>query len=92
MMDRNGTANFLCGLGAGLALGILYAPQRGEDLRRMVATKTKQGAEEIKGQASDLWDTASDLVGKGRAELARKQGDVKQAVQAGKMAYNETVG
>lgn len=92
MMDRNGTLNFLIGLGAGLAIGILYAPQRGEELRRLVANRTKQGADEIKGQAAEMWDSANELVGKGRAELARQQEGVKQAVQAGKMAYQETAG
>ena len=51
-----------------------------------------RGADEIKGQAADMWDSANELVGKGRAELARKQEGVKQAVQAGKMAYQETAG
>lgn len=92
MMDRNGTANFLIGLGAGLALGILYAPQRGDELRRMVARKTKQGAEELKGQAAGFWDSANELVETGKAEIARKQEGVKQAVKAGKMAYQETAG
>ena len=92
MMDRNGTANFLIGLGAGLALGILYAPQRGDELRRMVANKTKQGAEELKGHAADFWDSANELVETGKAEISRKQEEVKQAVRAGKMAYQETVG
>ena len=92
MMDRNGTLNFLIGLGAGLALGILYAPQRGEELRRMMANKTKQSAEDIKGQAADMWDSASELVEKGRTELSRKQEGMKQAVQAGKMAYQQTAG
>ena len=92
MMDRNGTVNFLIGLGAGLALGVLYAPQRGEDLRRLVTNRTKEGAEEIKARASDFYDSAAGLAESGRAEIARQQEGVKQAVKAGKMAYQQTAG
>ena len=92
MMDRNATVNFLIGLGAGLALGILYAPQRGDELRRTMANKTKQRAEELKEHAAGLWDSASGLVETGKAEIARKQDGVKQAVRAGKMAYQQTAG
>ena len=91
-MDRNGTINFLFGLGAGLALGMLYAPQRGEDLRRLVTNKTREGAEEVKTRASELYDSAAGLAESGRAEIARQQEGVKQAVRAGKMAYQQTAG
>ena len=92
MMDRNGTLNFLIGLGAGLAVGILYAPRRGDEFRRFVANKTRQKAEEVKGQATEMWDSANEMVESGRAELARKQEGVKQAVKAGKTAYQEVAG
>ena len=91
-MDRNGTINFLFGLGAGLALGMLYAPQRGEDLRRLVTNKTREGAEEVKTRASEFYDSAAGLAESGRAEIARQQEGVKQAVRAGKMAYQQTAG
>ncbi|HRR10313.1 MAG TPA: YtxH domain-containing protein [Rhodothermales bacterium] len=43
----NGLLGFLVGGALGLAVGLLIAPEQGEKLRRKVAYRVKQGAQQI---------------------------------------------
>jgi gas vesicle protein len=49
---------FLAGLGIGIGLGIIFAPMSGEETR-----------ENLSHRASDLADSARDLVGQGRERV-----------------------
>jgi gas vesicle protein len=50
--------SFLAGLGIGIGLGILFAPMSGEDAR-----------ENLSQRASDLADSARDMVDQGRERV-----------------------
>jgi gas vesicle protein len=50
--------SFLAGLGIGIGLGIIFAPMSGEETR-----------ENLSHRASDLADSARDLVGQGRERV-----------------------
>jgi gas vesicle protein len=50
--------SFLAGLGIGIGLGILFAPMSGEDAR-----------ENLSQRASDLADSARDIVDQGRERV-----------------------
>ena len=50
--------SFLAGLGIGIGLGILFAPMSGEETRSNLSQR-----------ASDLADSARDVVGQGRERL-----------------------
>jgi gas vesicle protein len=50
--------SFLAGLGIGIGLGILFAPMSGEDTR-----------ENLSQRASDLADSARDIVDQGRERV-----------------------
>lgn len=50
--------SFLAGLGIGLGLGILFAPMSGEETRNQLGQR-----------ASDLADSAKDLVDQGRERV-----------------------
>ena len=91
-MNRDCTLGFLLGLAAGALVGVLYAPKSGDDLRRLVMTRTKESTNDARDRAMELWDTANGLVEKGRAELTRQQEGLKNAVAAGKQAYQEPAG
>ncbi|HWA40102.1 MAG TPA: YtxH domain-containing protein, partial [Gemmatimonadales bacterium] len=55
---------FLLGLGLGAALGILFAPQSGEDTRRALGKKARK----LKAMAEDKLEELTDSAGKkGRA-------------------------
>ena len=84
------TLGFLLGISAGAVIGLLLAPQSGFDTRRMLASKTQEGADSLKEQASDLFDSASEMVDTGRAKVVKQQEGLKNAVEAGQKAYAYT--
>ena len=91
-MNKDCTFGFLLGLATGALVGILYAPKSGDDFRRLVMNRTKEGTDGVRDHAAELWDTATGLVDRGRAELNRQQEGMKNAVAAGRQAYQETAG
>ena len=88
---RENAFGFLLGLSAGVALGILFAPRSGHDLRDLIKSKARDGADAVKSQAGGLWDSASHAYERGRSDLMRKSEGVKAAVEAGTRAYQQTV-
>ena len=92
MNNKDCTFGFLLGIGAGVAIGVLWAPQSGTALRRSLMAKTGETSTAIQDQAADLIDSAAGFVEKGRAGLARQQDGIKTAVEAGKKAYLQSVG
>jgi len=71
---------FLMGLGAGAALGVLFAPSSGNKTRRLIASKTKESANAVTTHASGLWES-------GRSGVIRRRDGVKAAIKAGSKAY-----
>jgi gas vesicle protein len=84
-MNKDWSLGFLMGIGTGAALGMLYAPKAGSELRRDLANRVDQSAQTVKEQAACALD-------KGRAELALQQEGLTNAVEAGKKAYQESAG
>jgi gas vesicle protein len=71
-------AAFAIGALVGTGAALLYAPRSGKETRDLLAKKGR----DLKGQASDALDSATDFVQGKRAELAA-------AVEAGKDAMRE---
>lgn len=71
MRDKNrwilGTlAGLAVGLGVGAVLGLLYAPEKGRKTRREIVKR----AERLGDRASDVLESAEDLIEAGRRKLA----------------------
>lgn len=71
MRDKNrwilGTlAGLAVGLGVGAALGLLYAPEKGRKTRREIVKR----AERLGDRASEVLESAEDLLEAGRRRLA----------------------
>ncbi|HEX6199983.1 MAG TPA: YtxH domain-containing protein [Thermoanaerobaculia bacterium] len=71
MRDKNrwilGTlAGLAVGLGVGAVLGLLYAPEKGKKTRREIVKR----AERLGDRASDVLESAEDLIEAGRRRLA----------------------
>ena len=47
-------ALFLAGLGAGVAVGMLFAPMPGEQLRSDVSERAREGFEKVKSKAQEV--------------------------------------
>ncbi len=84
MSENNSTpvggflAAFTIGALVGAGIALLYAPQSGEETRRLLAAK----GQELKGMARDG-------LGNARGFLEDKKAEVSAAVEAGKEAMRE---
>ena len=79
-MDRNVFGCFLLGVSVGIGIGMLVAPQTGEQMRGRVKAKADEGAEYLKQRGLALRDSAADLVGKGKQASTERRLD-EEAVQ-----------
>jgi gas vesicle protein len=91
IMDKNGLSSFLLGLGVGVGIGMLFAPKSGQETREIIKTKAGEGTEFIKQRGSELKDTASGWVDKGKEAVGRQKETLTDAVEAGKQAYRDAV-
>lgn len=83
---------FLLGLGIGVAAGILFAPQSGEETRRLIRTKAGEGVDYVKRRSSEFQETASEALDRGKQTLQRQKESISAAVDAGRQAYREAAG
>lgn len=85
------------GCGIGMVLGLLFAPQSGEEIRHTLTSKVDDLTHKVqeKVQGSGIGDTASqtfrNVVEKGKnvANIGRSR--LNESVEAGKRAYNESI-
>ncbi len=94
-MDKNGLSSFLLGLGVGVGIGMLFAPKSGEDTRKLIKDKAGEGTDYVKQRGSEIKQTATEWVEKGKEALGRQKDTisdaVSDAVEAGKQAYRDAV-
>ncbi len=89
-MSDNGGSNLtylFIGLGIGTALGLLFAPQSGEDTRDYLTQRAEEGRDFAQRKANELRDRANDLVDRGRQAAQQGKESVSAAVDAGMDAY-----
>jgi gas vesicle protein len=91
MADDNKFTYFILGFGIGVAVGILFAPQSGEETRQLLRAKAGEGKEYLKKRGEALYESAGDLVERGKSAVARQKDQLAAAVEAGKQAYREAV-
>ena len=91
-MNKDCTLGFLLGICAGVAIGVLCAPNSGAETRRLLAAKAQEGMDTARNEAASAWDKANGLVEKGRTGFRGLQEGFSNAAEAGKKAYQESVG
>jgi len=90
-MSKGRWGYFFLGLGAGVGLGLILAPESGEEMRGTLRGKADEGKDFLKKQSSDWRESASAAMDKGREALHRQRDTLNDAIQAGKQAYREKV-
>ena len=91
-MDKNGLSSFLLGLGVGVGIGMLFAPKSGEETRELIKNKAGEGTDYLKQRSTEVKQTASEWVDKGKEALGRQKENLADAMEAGRQAYRDTVG
>jgi gas vesicle protein len=89
MENDNKLSYFFLGLGLGVAAGVLFAPQSGEETRRMLKDKAEEGVGELKRRTADLQETAAEALERGKQNLQRRKDALTGAMEAGRQAYRE---
>ncbi|MEO8127668.1 MAG: YtxH domain-containing protein [Bryobacteraceae bacterium] len=91
MDESKGLSYFMLGLGIGVAVGIVFAPQSGEDTRGLIRSKALESGDYVKRQSESLRGSAEELVEKGKTAIKTQKEQLSAAVDAGKQAYRESV-
>jgi len=94
---------FFGGLGVGLTVAILFAPDSGtgtrdrirrkaDEARDLVTAKADEGREYLKRQGARLVDQTYEFVERGKRAVNEQRERVTSAVEAGKTAYRAAIG
>lgn len=68
---------------------MLFAPKAGDETRGLILDKAGEGKEYLRKKSTDLKDSASDWIDKGKQAVNRQKEQLANAVQAGKQAYRD---
>ena len=91
MDDNNKISYFFLGLGLGVAAGLLFAPQSGEETRVMLKNKADESRDLLKQRSEALRDQAADAVQRGKETVSRHRENLASAMDAGKQAYRDAL-
>jgi gas vesicle protein len=91
-MDKKGLSSFLLGLGVGVGIGMLFAPKSGRETRQLIKDKADEGTEFLKQRGTELKQSATEWVDKGKEAIGRQKDTLADAVEAGRQAYRDVVG
>jgi len=79
MSERNNGADgfvwFLAGVAVGAAVGMLFAPRTGREMRHMIGKKTEEGRDYVVETGHDLYTKGRDLYERGK-DLAEDAADL----------------
>ncbi len=80
---------FVLGGFIGAAVALLLAPRSGEETRKLIAMKTREGADYLANRAKDVSERTSGLVDRGKEMLQQQRDQLAAALEAGKQAYRD---
>jgi len=91
MADNNGSSFlwFLTGLGVGAALGVLYAPKSGAEIRESLRGSAEGGRDFVSERAQRARQQANTWVDRGREVMNQQKEQFKTAYDAGRQAYRD---
>jgi gas vesicle protein len=81
---------FLAGMGAGLTLGVLFAPSSGEETRTYLADSARQGLDKAKAKGEEFSRRAQDAVNRGKEAVTRGKEAVSETVESAKQSAKQS--
>jgi gas vesicle protein len=79
---------FLVGVGIGSLMGILFAPKSGEETRKYIAKKAREGSELARKKAREMQVRVEENVERGKEIINQTEGQIAMAIDAGIETYN----
>lgn len=77
----------IAGFGVGSLIGILFAPNSGNQTREYLTSKAKEGRGYVEKRAGNLKSRAEGLVERGMEAVVAKKDQIATAVNIGRDAY-----
>jgi len=90
--ERNGVEKalfFTLGAFMGAAVALLFAPHSGEETRRKIAARAREGTDFVTSQGKNITEKATTYVERSRDILQHQRDQLNAALEAGKAAYRE---
>jgi len=81
---------FLAGMGAGIGLGLMFAPRSGDRTRALLRERAEGGADYMRRRSTEVKDAAAEALREGSRRMIKETEAVRAAVDAGRRAYNES--
>ena len=73
----------------GAVTALLLAPRSGEETRKLIATKAREGADLISSRSRTVAGKTSEFVDRGKELMQQQRDQISAAIEAGKQAYRE---
>ena len=73
----------------GATAALLLAPRSGEETRKLIASKAREGADVISSRTKDVAGKTTEYVDKGKEILQQQRDQISAAIEAGKQAYKD---
>jgi len=80
-------ANFFIGVGLGVGIALLFAPQSGEETRGQIKEKADASKDYLKRRSYELRDSASDMIERGKDVIGRGKDTVLEGAEAARETY-----
>ena len=73
----------------GATAALLLAPRSGEETRKLIASKAREGADVITNRSKEVAGKTTEYVDRGKELLQQQRDQISAAIEAGKQAYKE---
>ncbi len=73
----------------GAAAALLLAPKSGEETRKILISKAREGADNISSQGKIVAEKTTEYLDRGKEAFQQQRNSLNAAIEAGKKAYRE---
>ena len=73
----------------GAVTALLFAPRSGEETRRIIAARAREGADYLNSRSREVADKTTGYIDRGKEILQQQRDQLSAALEAGKQAYRE---
>ena len=80
-MSESKLPYFICGLGVGVALGLLYAPRSGEETREELRNRANEGRDYVRRRAGEGREYVRERAGESREYLKKRTEEGREYVR-----------